>query len=70
MYNDSEVRTMIEIVLKNRCIGCYVVHGVDTPEVILEIGGNTQSQTKVSTLSEGRDNRPKKLPLSEEEEGA
>ncbi|XP_057251345.1 uncharacterized protein LOC109134136 [Beta vulgaris subsp. vulgaris] len=62
VYNDSEVRIMTELVLKNRFIDCYVVHGVDTAEVVLEIeGGETQSQTKVSNVSEGGSTRPKKL---------
>lgn len=61
VYNDSEVRIMTKLVLKNRFIDCYVVHGVDTAEVVLEIeGGETQSQTKVSNVSEGGSIRPKK----------
>ena len=39
---DDEVRVMIELVLRSRCIDCYVVHVVDVPDVLLLLEGGSQ----------------------------
>ncbi|CAH9134895.1 unnamed protein product [Cuscuta epithymum] len=33
-YHDDQVRDMITLVLKTKCIDCYVIHGIDVPDLI------------------------------------
>ena len=40
VYNDKEVLEMIDIVVANRFIDLYVLHGVDEPEIVPMIDAN------------------------------
>ena len=40
VYDDKEVLQMSEIVLGNRCIDLYVLHGVDEPKIMSIIDAN------------------------------
>ena len=40
VYDDKDVLQMSEIVLANRCIDLYVLHGVDEPKIVPMIDAN------------------------------
>ncbi|XP_010675433.3 uncharacterized protein LOC104891435 [Beta vulgaris subsp. vulgaris] len=55
---DDEVRVMIDLVLKSRCIDCYVVHVVDVPDVVLLLEGGSQPSGMPKCSSAGPETEP------------
>ncbi|KAL2900866.1 Midasin [Bienertia sinuspersici] len=62
VYSDSEVREMVDIAYENRLLDLYVVHGVDEPEVLNDLGPIIHEPLSPKCTPSQKTNRKKLTP--------
>lgn len=61
VYTDEEVRCLILLCQKYRVVQCYVVHGVNIPNVLLMLEGSPISRKRVKHVAKRKKMTPKRI---------